>query len=134
MTFRLLNPGHKTLPTQHLHRSSHRLHRRVNVFARVAHSQRKTDRLAFGGFGVHGGDDVGGVFGVGETGGAGGSADAFAVEEKKQCFGLDVREGNVAGVGEARRMLAVDLGCGDGAGKNGFESVAERAGGGVVAR
>ena len=75
---------------------------------------------------------MGGLVGIGEAGGAGGGADAGLIEEQEQRFRFDAGEGEVGGVGQALRRVAIALGGGKADEEFAFEVVAERLHGGGV--
>jgi hypothetical protein len=63
-----------------------------------------------GGGETHGGEDVRGFGGAGLAGGASAGGDALEIEGDDEGFGFEVIEVEVAGVGDAGGVAAVDTG------------------------
>lgn len=56
--------------------------------------------------GLHGGDDVGGIKRIGQTGRAAAGADANLIKQEEKRLGLDAVEGDIRGIGEALGGMA----------------------------
>jgi hypothetical protein len=78
-----------------------------------------------GGREAHGGEDVRGFGGAGLAGGASAGGDALEVEGDDEGFGLEMIEIEVAGVGDARGIAAVDSALVDLVEDALFEAIAE---------
>ena len=83
-------------------------------------------------FGLHCGDDMGGIRGVCKASRTAAGADALLIEEQQQCLGFNAVEGDVGGVGEPLGGVSVAFCIGDGREESFLQSIAQGADGGVV--
>ena len=74
---------------------------------------------------AHGFEHMGGMDGSAGAGRAGGTTNGFFVEQHEHRLTINLREGQVAGVGEAMRPVAINFGAGDGGQQGVFEAIAE---------